>query len=443
MFSREQINSLAPDNASLKAAEKLLSTNKWPLLQYNDIAIWGECQGSGASPYQSRIDLNGPAFKCSCPSRKFPCKHGLALFLLYAERKASFIESDTPPPWVSEWLDSRADKALKKIETTAAPKPVDEVAQARRVEKRQQNIEQGLVELQRWLEDVARVGMTDLQGKNYSYWDHLSARLIDAQASGLAFRVRQLGEQVMKSAPHIQLTAHFAEIALLVEAALRQETLPPLLQQDIRGFLGWTQTQDDLLLEPAIADQWWVWSHQLQQEDKLIRQDIILQGCQNRHFARVIQYAHTTQRNSLVQGWLPGHRYQANAHFYPGTFPLRAIVVNPSHVPSADSPSHLFSMSNMVEHYQQQLLQQPWLAERPYVLEKVIPRITGVHVFLHGDDTAIIASLSTQAKWQLLALSGGGPVTLFGEWNGELFHPRSVVAERKFFTLDTTLLGEA
>lgn len=69
--------------------------------------------------------------------------------------------------------------------------------------------------------------MTDLQGKNYSYWDHLSARLIDAQASGLAFRVRQLGERVMKGAPHIQLTAHFAELALLLEAALRQETLPP------------------------------------------------------------------------------------------------------------------------------------------------------------------------------------------------------------------------
>jgi uncharacterized Zn finger protein len=25
------------------------------------------------------VDLSGPAFRCTCPSRKFPCKHGLAL----------------------------------------------------------------------------------------------------------------------------------------------------------------------------------------------------------------------------------------------------------------------------------------------------------------------------------------------------------------------------
>ncbi len=433
---------MAPDAASLKAAEKLMNASKWPLLQFNDKAIWGECQGSGASPYQSRIDLNGPAFKCSCPSRKFPCKHGLALFLLHAERKSSFIETATPPPWVSEWIDARTDKAQKKIENVSATKPVDEAAQARRVEKRGQNIAQGLVELQRWLEDVTRVGMADLQGKPYSYWDHLAARMIDAQASALAFRVRLLGERVMKGAPHIEVAALFAELALLVEAAIREKNLPPLLQQDIRSLVGWTQAQEDLLLEPANTDQWWVWSHQLQEEDKLIRQDIVLQGCQNGQFARIIHYAHSTQRSALLQGWLPGHCYQADAHFHPATFALRAVLVNPIQIPMAEPPSHTLSLSMMVKHYQQQLLQQPWLGERPYVLEDALPRIEGEQLFLHGNDTAVRVTMSSQAKWQLLALSGGYPVTLFGEWNGEIFFPKSVVTERDFFTLDTTLLGE-
>ncbi|MCB1718739.1 MAG: SWIM zinc finger family protein, partial [Candidatus Competibacteraceae bacterium] len=68
---------LAPDSASLKAAQKLLSSRNWPLLGSNEQALWGHCLGSGSKPYLVRIELDEPAFKCSCPSRKFPCKHAL------------------------------------------------------------------------------------------------------------------------------------------------------------------------------------------------------------------------------------------------------------------------------------------------------------------------------------------------------------------------------
>lgn len=34
-----------------------------------EAAVWGLCQGSGKDPYQTQIDLIGPAFRCSCPSR--------------------------------------------------------------------------------------------------------------------------------------------------------------------------------------------------------------------------------------------------------------------------------------------------------------------------------------------------------------------------------------
>ena len=44
----------------------------------------GCCQGSGKTPYQVQVDITGPAYTCSCPSRKVPCKHALALLLLAA-----------------------------------------------------------------------------------------------------------------------------------------------------------------------------------------------------------------------------------------------------------------------------------------------------------------------------------------------------------------------
>ena len=81
-WSIEAIEALAPDTSSIKAASKLKTTTKWQELAFNERIIWGLCKGSGKNPYQTQIDLQGPAFKCSCPSRKFPCKHALALFHL-------------------------------------------------------------------------------------------------------------------------------------------------------------------------------------------------------------------------------------------------------------------------------------------------------------------------------------------------------------------------
>ena len=72
-----QVLTLSPDEASSKAAKGLLSPAKWPTLGATDEAVWGECQGSGSKPYQTQVDVSGGGtrFKCSCPSRKFPCKH--------------------------------------------------------------------------------------------------------------------------------------------------------------------------------------------------------------------------------------------------------------------------------------------------------------------------------------------------------------------------------
>jgi hypothetical protein len=69
-WTAERVLSLAPDASSAKAGKELSSPRKWQNLGQSEAAAWGECQGSGAKPYQTQIDLSEPAFKCSCPSRK-------------------------------------------------------------------------------------------------------------------------------------------------------------------------------------------------------------------------------------------------------------------------------------------------------------------------------------------------------------------------------------
>ncbi len=56
-LTEEQITQLAPDAASVKKQEKGWRTRtKWVLLEHSDRAIWGHCQGSGKTPYQTVVD---------------------------------------------------------------------------------------------------------------------------------------------------------------------------------------------------------------------------------------------------------------------------------------------------------------------------------------------------------------------------------------------------
>ncbi|MCP5163139.1 MAG: SWIM zinc finger family protein [Hahellaceae bacterium] len=452
-LSREQIVALAPDSASVKAAEKLISPAKWPTLQFNEAAVWGECQGSGSKPYQSRIDLSGPAFKCSCPSRKFPCKHGLALFLLFAERQDKFTEAATCPEWVGEWLSSRQiknqqkiDKAEQRQEAAARPKTAEEAAaQSQRQEKREQRVSQGVTDLQRWLGDTARLGLAELRNKNYSYWENLSARLIDAQASGLAGRVRHLGELVIQAASYEQIAEEWGALSLLLSAWQQVESLPEMLQQDIRSQIGWSQAQEDALSTPAVTDQWLVLSHRLYEDDRLLRQEIFLKGLQTQGFARLLQFAHATQKAGLLQGWMVGQVYPLSLHYYPATLPDRAVPgltqrgleSLPADTIVMDFP--FLSAQAVVEEYQRRLLQLPWLAAMPVVVQgalmsrqALIASGSGT-VLPHQDSSWYLCSgqvalplqMSAQTAWKLLAVAAS-PARLFGLWNGQVLQPHGV-----------------
>src|SRR5215831_20520746 len=114
-WTTEQVLALAPDPGSAKAGRELASERRWVTLGRSETALWGECKGSAAQPYRTQIDLREPAFKCSCPSRKFPCKHALGLFLVLAAQPAAFKEKK-PPDWVCEWVASRAKRSQQRVE---------------------------------------------------------------------------------------------------------------------------------------------------------------------------------------------------------------------------------------------------------------------------------------------------------------------------------------
>nr|EIF91997.1 hypothetical protein [Streptomyces tsukubensis NRRL18488] len=105
---------LAPDAASQKAGGRLATAGPWSGTGSGDGAVWGLCKGSGSKPYQTVVDTTGPAYKCSCPSRKFPCKHALGLLLLWAG-DAEAMADETVPDWAGQWLEPRRERAEAQL----------------------------------------------------------------------------------------------------------------------------------------------------------------------------------------------------------------------------------------------------------------------------------------------------------------------------------------
>src|ERR1700719_1874519 len=118
----ERIEALAPDQASLAAARKLLKPSSWPTLEVGEGLAWGECQGSGATPYRVVINEADAGYKCTCPSRKFPCKHALALMWMRADRSVAFAPA-TVPDWVRDWLSRRRGATNSRSNTDDEGKP--------------------------------------------------------------------------------------------------------------------------------------------------------------------------------------------------------------------------------------------------------------------------------------------------------------------------------
>lgn len=416
-MNREQILALAPDAASVSAAKSLDNAKNWPTLGFSGRAVWGECKGSGSNPYQTRIDLNGNAFKCSCPSRKFPCKHGLALYLLYAENTACFSQSDTEPAWVSEWLDNRENKAETK-KAAAKDKPVDAKAQAKRQQQRDTDMSRGIAELALWLEDLVRIGFSELPAKPLRYWDDLAARMVDAKLPGLALRIKKLSALLLQKGDNLSAFAEeIARLHLLAQAYPQRGQLPVDSQADLQQLLGVMLREDEVLKTEPVTDTWVVLASRDSEDNALITRETWLLGQVGGRFAKLVQFAHASQRQNLI-AWLTGNRIDGALHFYPSANPLRAVLGECRTDSAHDSvpvPGHYPSWQD----YPQWKTLNPWLDRYPVIIPAATPCYQNKRLYLRFDNgDAIAVDTRQMPPWPLLALSGGLPVLVFGEWDG-------------------------
>lgn len=422
-LSAGEILQLSPDEASAKAAKSLVIPGKWPRLEFDEQAIWGECQGSGSKPYQVQVDKSGPAFRCSCPSRKFPCKHGLALLLLQAQNPANFSAA-VAPAWVAEWLASRQQRAEKQEAKIAEKReaPADPQASARRDEARRQRMAGGLEELERWLNDRLRQGLAQLPGQT-AIWEELARRMIDSQLPGLAFRLRQIGARVGRdeSWPG-QVLGGLGQLRLLIDAFRRLDSLPAAIRQDIRSALGINLDRDEVLAGgERLRDDWQVLGQAIDEEGNLWSRRVWLLGQQSRRPALLLDFAHGSRR--FEQNYVTASSLQGELAFFPGNLPLRALNTGDTSLLPV-SPPPVGQLDTALAGLAQAVAANPWQSPRPMLIDDGVPCPGAQGWSLHCPERRRLPlRLRDEDGWSLLAASGGTPLTVFGEWNGEVLRP--------------------
>lgn len=436
-----QVLELAPDAGSEKAGRGLARAEKWSLLGRDGRTLWGEIKGSGKNPYQTRIDLSEPAFKCSCPSRKFPCKHSLGLFLIFAENPGAVAEGERPG-WVADWLSSREERAARKADRAGAvkDKPVDATAQAKRSLAREDRIAGGLDELSVWLQDIARRGLAGLRAEPYSFWEGMAARMVDAQAPGLSRMVRQLGGNSNSGEGwDSRLLEGIGRLHTVIEGYRRIDSVDAGLRAELRSAIGWTVGKDELAALPGHRDRWAVLGRRVVAEDKLRTQFTWLRGTDTGRWALILDFA--AGNRPFESSLSVGSSIDAELVYFPGAVELRAqIREHHGDVQSGIEFHGAATVAEALASFAAALARVPWLERWPVALAavRVVPHGAGGDprwLLVDGEDRALPVDPRFAFGWELLAASGGMPVAIFGEWSGEFFRPLSARAGGRFFTV--------
>ena len=177
------VDSAAPNADAGKNGRALVLKGKFSNLHINDDGdlLFGECAGSGKSPYLCSADFvrpDQPTFRCNCPSRQFPCKHCLGLMYAYAQKKPF------PPAPVWPDLEAKRQKQTARVEKKAVdaemPKKVNTAALAKKVKAQLAGIDT----LERLTHDLVRLGIGNTNPKIAADVEKQANQLGDAYLPG-------------------------------------------------------------------------------------------------------------------------------------------------------------------------------------------------------------------------------------------------------------------
>jgi hypothetical protein len=182
-ITEDLVEAAAPNAEAAKNGRGLILKNKFLALHHSpDETLWfGTCQGSGKATYLCSADFavpEKPVYRCTCPSRQFPCKHALGLLYALAERK-KFTSAEVP-----EELAAKREKVAARVEKRKAdtdrPVKVNKAALAKKIQAQLDGIDL----LEKLTQDVVRLGIGNMNAKTAQELEEHARQLGNAYLSG-------------------------------------------------------------------------------------------------------------------------------------------------------------------------------------------------------------------------------------------------------------------
>src|SRR5262249_11776081 len=129
--------------------------------------------------------------------------------------------------------------------------------------------------------------------------------------------------------------------------------------------------------------------------------------------------------------------------FYPGTTRLRAQVRSRAGEPraSVEPLGGAQAIDAALDDFASALGKTPWLDQWPlrlaHVRVSIQPQDDGhaTASLVDRDGHRVMLPARFAQAWHLLAVSGGEPIDVFGEWSGDTFTPLTVAAGGTIFSV--------
>ncbi|QWC84449.1 SWIM zinc finger domain-containing protein [Nocardioidaceae bacterium] len=444
-WSRARALAAAPDEGVRAAAIALARPGPWSGTGASETLLWGRCQGTGGDPYQVSIDVAAPACRCSCPSRKHPCKHAVALLLLWSEgllRAGEELPLDDPARrrarTLAERARNRAERAqnhAEGAETAREPttqRPVkDTPAQAKRREARLELMTSGLAELELWLEDLVRGGLAEARGRPYAFWDAAAARLVDAQVPRLADEMRRLAEQLPQRSDWADLLLPaVGRWWAATQVWQRRTRLSPAQMGDLRAVLGWSYATAEVLAADAVEDDWVVLGVHHTDDGRVREQRTWMWGEQTHETVVVLDFAGGSQ--PMREARPVGSLVQGRVARYPGSTLRRAVFAEaPLSLGRRTALPRPGSVSDLLDRAAQARERNPFVERVPGTLAYAGLEVSHdrLHVVDEAGDALVVEG--DAAAWAWIARSGGAPGPVFGELEAGRFRLLSALVETR------------
>ncbi|WP_438446967.1 SWIM zinc finger family protein [Gorillibacterium sp. sgz5001074] len=253
LITEAYVDSLAMNASAIKNGKDLVKKNSFPKLcrSEDDTLLFGECKGSGSEPYRCSVDLakeGQPVFRCSCPSRQFPCKHLLGLMYAYAGSKP--FETAPIPPDILEKREKAEKREEKKAEAAANPAeaPKRKPNKSAQVKKLAAQLD-GIALLEKLVLQTAQAGLGSLDKKMLQTLDDQAKQLGNAYVPGLQTALRELTALLRSDEDKERVYTQAAEQLCLLHTLVKKSRdylqnraadpeLPPDTDSTIEEWIG-------------------------------------------------------------------------------------------------------------------------------------------------------------------------------------------------------------